>query len=329
MYTPDFVITNKILNDISLAEYARSSIENSTILPVWKQQLITDMRAEKIYFSLKPYYSRLKKEHVKGLVNEFDETSSQLIKNLNELLLLTDEISIKKDLDENLIKDLHLILTKNTKYTGTAGKFRYTENRKKLPTEKILAEVTRIFDWYNSAEVKNTHPVVVAAILRANLEYIAPFESLNSVFLDVINDLVLKSGDFEIIEMLCIQKVFYETTPEYITTTDSYIFDDNLTLWIEYFTKGFRKQILEASEKVKLLEKNTKVARATGRYKLTDRQERIVTYLQDYGILRNKDFPRVFPDISEDTVLRDLKELIDQKIVVKKGKTKSSRYELE
>jgi len=34
-------------------------------------------------------------------------------------------------------------------------------------------------------------------------------------------------------------------------------------------------------------------------------------------------------DISEDTVLRELKGLIDAKIIKKVGKTKSARYELE
>ena len=51
--------------------------------------------------------------------------------------------------------------------------------------------------------------------------------------------------------------------------------------------------------------------------------------MQDYGVLQNKDFSRIFPDISEDTVLRDLKSLIDAGIVQKTGSTKSSRYELK
>jgi DeoR/GlpR family transcriptional regulator of sugar metabolism len=61
---------------------------------------------------------------------------------------------------------------------------------------------------------------------------------------------------------------------------------------------------------------------------VSERQERIIEYLQDYGMLQNKDFPRIFPNISEDTVLRDLKVLIDMGIIQKTGSTKSSRYVL-
>jgi len=51
--------------------------------------------------------------------------------------------------------------------------------------------------------------------------------------------------------------------------------------------------------------------------------------LQDYGMIQNKDFPNLFPNISEDTVLRELKKLLEKDLIVKKGKTKSSRYELK
>jgi DeoR/GlpR family transcriptional regulator of sugar metabolism len=77
-----------------------------------------------------------------------------------------------------------------------------------------------------------------------------------------------------------------------------------------------------------LLARDTKLAKATGRVKLSGRQQRIVEHLQDYGILQNKDFALIFPDVSEDSILRDLKALIAEGIVVKNGSTKSSRYEL-
>ena len=61
---------------------------------------------------------------------------------------------------------------------------------------------------------------------------------------------------------------------------------------------------------------------------LTDRQIKIIEYLQDVGYLQNKLFQNVFPDISEDTVLRDLQELISKGLIRKVGSTKSARYEI-
>ena len=104
--------------------------------------------------------------------------------------------------------------------------------------------------------------------------------------------------------------------------------EGDFTTWLEYFSEGMAAQVATTAEKAKLFAKDTKLAKASGRIYLTPRQERIVEYLQDYGILQNKQFPTLFPYISEDSVLRDLKKLIDSGIVVKRGSTKLSRYEL-
>ncbi len=104
--------------------------------------------------------------------------------------------------------------------------------------------------------------------------------------------------------------------------------DNDYTQWIEYFSEAFATQASTAQEKVKLLAKDTKVAKASGRNKLSPRQERIVEHLQDYGLLQNSDFTKLFPEKSGDSILRDLKALLDKGIVKKMGSTKSSRYEL-
>ncbi len=61
---------------------------------------------------------------------------------------------------------------------------------------------------------------------------------------------------------------------------------------------------------------------------LSDRQLRIIEYLQSTGYLQNKAFASIFPHVSEDTVLLDLKELIKVGIVKKQGSTKGAKYVL-
>ena len=59
---------------------------------------------------------------------------------------------------------------------------------------------------------------------------------------------------------------------------------------------------------------------------LTDRQTKIIEYIQSIGYLQNQSFNSVFDDVSEDTVLRDVKDLIEKGIIKKIGKTKAARY---
>jgi DeoR/GlpR family transcriptional regulator of sugar metabolism len=59
---------------------------------------------------------------------------------------------------------------------------------------------------------------------------------------------------------------------------------------------------------------------------LSERQVRLVEYLSDQGSAIMQDLKSVLPMVSEDTVLRDIRDLMDKGIVHKKGRTKAARY---
>ena len=61
---------------------------------------------------------------------------------------------------------------------------------------------------------------------------------------------------------------------------------------------------------------------------LSERQIKIVEFIQENGFLQNKAFFELFPMVSEDTVLRELKDLLGKGIVKKEGTTKGARYVL-
>jgi DeoR/GlpR family transcriptional regulator of sugar metabolism len=82
-------------------------------------------------------------------------------------------------------------------------------------------------------------------------------------------------------------------------------------------------------DKYNLLKEQSKQAQIPDIEKLTARQQRIYQYLLDYKFLQNSQFMLLFPEISEDSILRDLKVLIDKNLIIKSGKTKSSKYELK
>ena len=59
---------------------------------------------------------------------------------------------------------------------------------------------------------------------------------------------------------------------------------------------------------------------------LTDRQLKIMEYIQKIGYLQNKAFGGLFPMVSEDTILNELKALMKAGIIRKQGKTKAAKY---
>ncbi len=61
---------------------------------------------------------------------------------------------------------------------------------------------------------------------------------------------------------------------------------------------------------------------------LNDRQLKIIEYIQEIGYFENKMFETLFPMISEDSVLRDLQDLVKKGILAKHGRTKGVKYTL-
>ena len=53
---------------------------------------------------------------------------------------------------------------------------------------------------------------------------------------------------------------------------------------------------------------------------------KLIEYLSEVGSGIMQDLRSIFPMVSEDTVLRDLSDLMDKGIIKKEGKTKASRY---
>ena len=61
---------------------------------------------------------------------------------------------------------------------------------------------------------------------------------------------------------------------------------------------------------------------------LNERQMLIMEYLHRHGSMQNRDFRKIFPDFSDDTVLREMGFLKKKGLIKKVGGTKKARYEL-
>ncbi|HLD11312.1 MAG TPA: hypothetical protein VJB91_00180 [Patescibacteria group bacterium] len=65
-----------------------------------------------------------------------------------------------------------------------------------------------------------------------------------------------------------------------------------------------------------------------GQIALSERQIKLLEFVQRNGSITNKDWKDLLPMVSDDTVLRDLKDLMKKKIIKKKGTTKKAEYVL-
>jgi len=329
MYVPEYTITPNILKSISSIEYNRSIIENSSILPNFETRLIKEAQNDFIVDSYEFIGEVINYKTAKLYVDGLARTQNPKIQNALEALKLANELARTQEIEEENLKQLHKTLTNGVIPGRHMARYRNNRIARKTDPEEILAEISELFDWFNSLEAMETNPVIVAGIVKGQLEITYPFEFFNSFISDLCARVLLYSRGYSFTKFTTIETYYNNSKRVYEQNLMSIIEEEgDFTTWLEYYAAGMDAQTATATEKVKLYVKDTKLAKVSGRVKLTKRQEKIVEYLQDYGILQNKQFSRLFPNLSEDSVLRDIKTLMDADIVVKRGKTKSSRYEL-
>ena len=319
MYIPEYSITPKILKNIASIEYARAVIENTSILPTWALQLqreaLTSTVINLLHLEGVNADTEVVKSHIDGLINSDNQNS--LIRQATTLLNKVSELSISTNIDEEVIKKHFFDATKKQS-------FRKNSVSGKVNSQEILAEIVELFDWINSVDAIQTHPLIVGAIVMGRLEEIYPFDELSSWFSNFSTLVYLKTCTYTLRDFLIFGDFDYIPTTTSIAQTE----EKDMTQWIENFTQNLLNKAEQVKAHVFMFANDATLSKATGQARLDSREQKIVLYIQDYGLLQNSDFGKLFPDLSQDTVLRTLKRLIDRDIIVKKGSTKSSRYEL-
>jgi Fic family protein len=134
---------------------------------------------------------------------------------------------------------------------------------------------------------------------------------------------------YDIRKFFSLEEYFDSNAEDYYLALQSVEKNNNdLTNWLEYFTEGLAIELNKIKERVEKISVDGKIREKLGGKPLllSDRQLRIIEYIQETGYLQNQAFEQLFPMVSEDTILNELKLLLNNKIIKKQGITKGARY---
>lgn len=237
-------------------------------------------------------------------------------------------------LTQDLIKEIHQKLLKDI-LDEVAGVYRdknamtvnYLTGEKLYPYEipqNIEYKIISLLDWYNDLD-KKIHPIIKAGLLHLEIVRIHPFAEGNGRLARALATLSLSVDGYDVNHFFCLDEYYDSDAKEYYDHLGAGFKDP--IIWLEYFAKGMAIEFNRVKERVLKLSKDSKIKNKVGQRFVTQRQEKILEWINDRGYFCNKDFELLFPNISEDTILRELKPLLQDQIITKKGKTKSARYE--
>lgn len=363
MFKPNFNITNNLLTYISSIESAKAIIENSPLVPAWEAKFKKDAMVRTIHFGTKIEGNDLTEEEAKkvvrlDLVNDPEEAAKksgiaarqrdvQEVINYRNVVRWIDEqeADLADDLfSEDVLKQLHSLTMSNLLDEGDIGSYRKKQVIVKgagshqgeiVFRPPVSVEVPylieQFFKWLNHSSANSVHPIFRAAITHYQLVFIHPFIEGNGRTARALATLVLYVTSYDFKRFFSLEEYFDRNVENYYRALQSVQQSENgdMTYWLEYFCYGLALEVERVKQQVLKLSKDLKMKEELGKQvALSERQIIILEVLQKQGNITSQDAHEVLPNISIDTILRDLNDLIDKGVVAKQGVTKGVTYNL-
>ncbi len=346
MYQPKYNITNKILRNIGLIEAAREVIDHAPLLPYYEKKFQEEAMVRSVHYGT----------HIEG--NELDlsqaervvqgqhviarERDIQEVINYREVIEFIGEEGVEngqKILGDDLINHLHKLTVAKLLPEETQGVYRKSNVvikssttgevvfRPPIPLE-VAHQMKDLVEFINNPESKEIHPVLRSGIVHYEFVRIHPFVDGNGRVARALSTLLLFQEGYDIRRFFSLEEYFDLDASRYYESLQSVERDGMLTQWLEYFTEGLAVELNKIKEKVEHVSVDTHLKERLGGKPilLSERQLKIIEYIQKTGYLQNQAFKSLFPMISEDAVLLDLKALVNAGIIKKQGVTKGAKY---
>lgn len=358
MFIPKYTITNKILRSIGVIDASREVIANSPLVPAWEAKFRKEAMERTVYHGTHLEGNKLNLEEVKDVLDGREvmahDRDIQEVLNYRNVLKFIDSIYDKIGpgkpyiLTLETIWEVHRLVVDRILPDGQAGKFRIRQvvikNTKTgeisytpPPAAEVPYLVEDLINWINSNESREVHPIIKAGIVHYELARIHPFVDGNGRTARAIATLVMFLEGYDIKRFFSLEEYFDVNSMDYYLTlqavSNQLVLDNHerdLTPWVEYFAQGVAIELNRVKEKVRRISVDARVKdQLGGQLVLNERQMLLMEYLQRHKAMQNKDFRKIFPDHSDDTVLRELKFLRKKGLVVKKGGTKTAVYVLK
>ncbi len=248
--------------------------------------------------------------------------------------------NLEKHVTERFLLDLHKMTVDKILVPERCGQYRQTQV---VIKSNITGEVTftppsapavpvqikELLEFINKTTDDDIHPVLKSGIVHYELVRIHPFVDGNGRVSRALSTFILFQEGYDIRKFFSLEEYFDNNAEEYYSALQSVSKNDGeLTEWLAYYTQGLAIELAKIKEKIEKISVDVKIKEKQGGAPilLSNRQLKIIEYIQKMGYLQNSGFKQLFPMVSEDTVLNELRFLIKNGLVKKSGSTKGAKY---
>lgn len=344
MFSPQFQISNRILTNIAKIEAVEEVIRHAPILPLWEKEFREDAIVRSVYHGTHIEGNMLQKDEALNVLRGKDVMARardiQEVINYRKVIDFIDQQAkeANQTITEELIQQIHKLVTDKILAPDQAGQYRTKQVvirnsqtgeitfKPPIPVE-VPYLLKEFIHWINRTTKDDLHPILKAGIAHHEFVRIHPFVDGNGRVGRSLTTLLLQMGGFDIRRFFSLEEYYDRDAMAYYEHLQK-ASNGDMTSWLEYFTYGAAVEFEKIKDKILRLSKDAKLKEKFGGKQifLTERQVKIIEYIQEIGYLQNQAFGSLFPDLSEDSILRDIKDLIEKDLIKKVGKTKAARY---
>ena len=347
MYQPSYTITNKILKNIGIIEASKEVIDHAPLLPYYEKKFQDDALVRSVHYGTHIEGNELNFSQAERVIQGESVVARQ--RDVQEVINYREAMDYlntfhsgkeKEKVDEDLICTLHKYIVKKILTPERVGVFRKTQvvirnsftgdvSFRPPAFADVPQLIAHLSAFINTSSTEDIHSVLKAGVVHYEFVRIHPFVDGNGRVGRLLSTLILYQEGYDIRRFFSIEEYFDRNAQDYYEALKTVAArDGDQTLWLEYFTEGLAIELTKVRERVERISVDGKLKQKLGGAPLllSERQLKIIEYIQETGYLQNSAFKSLFPFVSEDTVLNELKSLITRGVVKKVGKTKAAKY---
>ncbi len=272
-------------------------------------------------------------------ITKFDTRDQQEVIGYYEALSVILDNYDKIPITENYVKQLHkILLGKSEKDTRHRGDYKtgsntvvakYPDGAEKIifrTTEPYLVnkEMSELFDWINNNINKGElHSLIVIALFVYEFLSIHPFQDGNGRLSRLLTTILLMKTGYHFVQYISFEHIIEERKKEYYEALmegqkNRYKETEKIDLWVCFFLDSL--EIL-----IKKLQVKYNVYASKGGY-LNERQKTILDFIKKNKSVKIQDINKKFPDISRNTIKKDLLYLKQENFIEQLGQNKGVVY---
>jgi Fic family protein len=342
MFKPNFKYTNKIVNNLIKISVARELIMNFPFIPKWEITLRREAIIKNTHSSTAIEGNKLSLEQVSELLHGREVMASrkdrQEVLNYLNVLEKLGELTENDNITEKNILSIHKMITSKTlendidcgryrdRYVVVGNRFTNEISFKPPQNSEVPDLIKDLIEWFNSETVKELDPVIEAGIAHYELVRIHPFIDGNGRTARVLAALILYQRGFDTKQFFCLDDYYDSDRSAYYKALQSVNQKTlDLTSWLEYFTDGVTISMDAVRQRIIRLSSERLIKSKRGQIALTERQMKIIEFINQNGNIANKNVREMFK-ISDRAALKELRKLTDMKVIKPDGEGRNLSY---